>query len=452
MEAAAQPEPPEPPSARELRVMFRTFQDAKDRWKIDGQTMKGYYLHTESGYLYCWDQPTGILYEFCQSTGQCQTVWSSAAPEINAGLWTVLPLPPTDPAALQASFAQSAELPNIDVFLILTVAHESGKQVPTDVLETAADDFAARLQLEPLARQRLRTLPPAGQGYCMHNFRGEGDGFELSKLLIQYINDLRRKSPPPWGKGAACSLRVEATGAIIGRCCPDLDALCRDDPPERLAQAHCKIKTEQDRFFVCDMSTSKEGTLLDGFSLNDSWVGPLRTGSLLTVGPLRIKIELSDMAKDTPLKRPAEDSEEPVWQAKVYRKNGDEKQLQLQRQQEYKDRASERRKRCGEEAGSGNQAIDGLINKFEEIRKIEEAALEAEESRVEMPMQEAQREANMAVDGSFIGWGMGHERAGIGFHSEQNAELIPNVLDPKNLSQQDSSKMKMQMRFKQSHG
>jgi hypothetical protein len=343
-------------------------------------------------------------------------------------------------------------LPNIDVFLVLTVAHESGKQVPEDVLEAAADEFAARLELVPQARDRLRKLPPAGQGYCMHNFKPEDDAFETSKALIRYVHDLRRQHPPPWGKGAACSLRVEATGAIIGRCCPDLDALCREDPPERLAQAHCKIKSEKDRFFVCDMSTSSEGTLLDGFTLNTDWCGPLTTGSLLTVGPLRIKIELSDMARDTPLKRPAEDADEVNWKAKVYRNSSDDKQLQLQRQQEYKDRASERRKRCGEEAGSGNQAIDGLINRFEEIRKLEEATLEAEDARVEMPMQEAQREANMGVDGTFIGWGMGHERAGIGFHAETSAELIPDVLDPKGLSRQDSSRVKTQMRFKQAHG
>ena len=58
--------------------------------------------------------------------------------------------------------------------------------------------------------------------------------------------------------------------------------------------------SEQDRFYICDLGTSEEGTLLDGFALNDQWVGPLKTGSILTVGPLRIEIQLSDMAKDTP--------------------------------------------------------------------------------------------------------------------------------------------------------
>lgn len=52
--------------------MFKAFGDAKDRWKIDGATMKGYYLHSESGYLYIWHQAAGVLYEHLQSTGQCQ--------------------------------------------------------------------------------------------------------------------------------------------------------------------------------------------------------------------------------------------------------------------------------------------------------------------------------------------------------------------------------------------
>lgn len=54
--------------------MFKAFGDAKDRWKIDGATMKGYYLHSESGYLYIWHQAAGVLYEHLQSTGQCQAL------------------------------------------------------------------------------------------------------------------------------------------------------------------------------------------------------------------------------------------------------------------------------------------------------------------------------------------------------------------------------------------
>mmetsp|Transcript_118682 Transcript_118682/g.369746 ORF Transcript_118682/g.369746 Transcript_118682/m.369746 type:complete len:270 (+) Transcript_118682:2-811(+) len=261
-----------------------------------------------------------------------------------------------------------------------------------------------------------------------------------------------KRPRPPWGS-SACTLVVHAAGAIVGRCSPDLDALCRGEPPGRLAQAHCKFKCEQDRFFVCDLNSSEEGTTLDGFAVNDEWIGPLKSGSLLAIGPLRIKIQLSDMAKDTPLpsslKRPLdeEDPQDGVWQSKVYQVvQKEQKALAAKKQQDYKDRAEERRQRTKGEAGS--VAIEGLVNRFNSIREAEKAAEEAEDSRVEAPTLEAHREANMANDGSFLGGG-GFERAGIGFHSGAAAELIPNVLDPRNLSTKDTAQLKMQMRMDQ---
>lgn len=259
-----------------------------------------------------------------------------------------------------------------------------------------------------------------------------------------------KRRTKPWGNGAF-TLIVFASGAIIGRSSPDLDALCRDDPPESLYQAHCKIASEEDRFFLCDLTGLREcTTLLDGFPVNDGYVGPLRTGSLLAVGPLRIKVQLSDMAKGDPiadghsLKRPSED-EEGGWQSMVYKKTAaDSKMAVLKQQQEYKDRAEMRRNKCKGEAGSA--AIDGLVRKFEQIRQAEEMAAETEDSRVEMPLMEAHREGNMGIDGTFLGGG-GNERAGIGFHSTNGPELIPNVIDPRSLSPQEASRLKTQMRF-----
>jgi len=454
----ASPPPPEPPSAHELRTMRRAFGNAKDRWQIDTASLKCFYLHSESGYLYIWNQPTGILYEYEQSTGQCQTVWSSAVPQLNAELWMVLPLPPTDPASFQASCVNSETLPNMDVYLVLSVAHESGRQVPKDVLDVAVDDFCTRTSVEDEGRKAVLALPPAGQGYIIQNFRTDTGSCDPSKALISYIRSLQTIKPPPWGN-SACTLRVEVTGAIIGRCCPDLEVLCREDPPERLAQAQCKITSEQDRFFICDMGTSQEGTLLDGFALNETWVGPLKTGSLITIGPLRIKIQLSDMAKDTPLEgksvlnrslnagEESDDGADEGWKRKVFRQSEDDKGMEWKRRKEqYRDRADERRQRTTGEAGQ--VAVDALINRFEKIQEAEEAAAAAEDARVEMPTQEAHREVAMNVDGSFLGSG-GLERAGIGFRTSMGEELIPNVLDPKHLSQQDASRLKTQLRFKQ---
>ncbi|CAE7394501.1 unnamed protein product [Symbiodinium microadriaticum] len=183
------------------------------------------------------------------------------------------------PLLSQASSVANGELPNIDVFVNLTIAHEADKQIPADLLQAAVEEFATRWELRPQAARRVTTLPPAGQCFALQNFRGDPRG-ELtnSEALESYVEMLRRLESPPWGN-SACTLRVESTGAIIGRCCPDLDALCREDPPERLAQAHCKIRSEKDRFFLCDMETTDEGTTLDGYAVNSDWVGPLKSGS-----------------------------------------------------------------------------------------------------------------------------------------------------------------------------
>jgi len=444
--AAARP----PKSKAEIRMMTQTFADSKDRWKIDGQTMKGFYLRSETGYLYSWDQASGTLYEYEQSDGQCHVIWKAALPSVNAEIWTVLPLPPTDPAALAADQAKSGEVPNMDAFIILTIAHESGKQLPRDVLEPAIDEFCSHHALSSRASQRLRKLQPAAQHFLLQNFRSDEEpGNARSEAFLSYVDRMLRRPKAPWG-GGACTLVVHSGGAIIGRCCPDIDALCRDDPPKRLAQAHCKIKSDRERFFVSDTGSSEDGTTLDGFVVGEQWIGPLKNDSLLSIGPLRIKIMLSDMAKDTPIaaKRSAAQAvEDEEWQKKVYQVvKKEERALTLKQQQDYKDRAGERRSRTKGEAGS--VAIDSLINKFNVIRQAELNAQEAEDARVDMPVMEAQREANMGTDGSFLGSG-DTERAGIGFHSGTSAELIPNVLDPRKLSTKDKSQLKTQMRFEQ---
>merc|ERR1712129_94251 len=128
---------------------------------------------------------------------------------------------------------------------------------------------------------------------------------------------------------------------------------------------------------------------------------------------------------------------------------GKEDRLAAQKRlQAYKDRAEERRQRTKGEVGS--DAIHTLVNKFQKIQEAEKVAEEAEERRVDRPTMEDHREVNMATDGTFIG-GAGLERPGIGFHT-QNAELIPNVLDPKSLSAQDKSRLKTQLRYEQAHG
>lgn len=455
-EIGVEPPPQAGPSKSDVRALCRTFADAKDRWKIDGGTLKGFYLHSQSGYLYTWDQAKGMLYEYQQSTGQCQAVWTAKVPSLNAEIWKVLPLPPTDPAALLQAQAQTGVAPSLDVYLVLTVAHEKGSHLPKDVLQSACKEFCSRFELNEEAREKLGELPPAGQHFVIQNFRSQEGrlGEKASRRLVSYVEKIRKRPSSPWGN-SACTLIVSSSGAIIGRSCPDLDALCRNDPPQRLAQAHCKIVSEQDRFFMCDLRSSQEGTELDGYLIGEDWAGPLRTGSLVKLGPLLMKIQLSDMAQDsplpddTPLKRVLgkEADEGGAWQLKVYQKTAEDEQADKRRRlQDYKDRAELRRERSKCEPGS--IAVDTLVQKFGQIQELEKQAEKAEEGRVEMPTMADHREGNMGTDGSFLGMGAGLERAGIGFASEAGF-LVPNVLDPKNLSARDSNWLKARERFEQ---
>lgn len=133
------------------------------------------------------------------------------------------------PASMQATSVTNGELPNIDVFINLTIAHEANKQIPKDLLQDAVEDFSIRWELRPQEAKKIGRLPPAGQCFALQNFRGSKDQRSVAEALEDFINELKREDPPPWGN-SACTLRVESTGAIIGRSCPDLDALCRDDP------------------------------------------------------------------------------------------------------------------------------------------------------------------------------------------------------------------------------
>merc|ERR1719203_261598 len=51
------------------------FADARDRWKIDSETLKGFFLHGETRKLYSWDQARGLLYEYNGTSGQCVVIW-----------------------------------------------------------------------------------------------------------------------------------------------------------------------------------------------------------------------------------------------------------------------------------------------------------------------------------------------------------------------------------------
>lgn len=74
--AAAPPAGAAPKASKQLR---RAFSKAKDRWDIDSDTLKGFYFHTKTQTLYCWEQQQGVLYVF-DADQNCVPVWSTAEP------------------------------------------------------------------------------------------------------------------------------------------------------------------------------------------------------------------------------------------------------------------------------------------------------------------------------------------------------------------------------------
>lgn len=212
-----------------LSKFEKAFADAKDRWKIDNGSMKGFYLHSESGRFFCWDQPKGILYEYERESGECTAIWASKIPQMNAEIWTVLPLPPTDPASLQQGAASS------------------------------------------------------GKVLCMLNAR--------------------------FGEQTA-SMRVPATGAILGSCVPEINALTGYDPD--LAQAHCKVMCRSHgAYAVSDLGASKAGTLHNGKKLEPRCWSELSHGDELRLGVLTVRVQLQAVHGAQPPSPPLPGTESP---------------------------------------------------------------------------------------------------------------------------------------------
>ena len=138
------------------------FADARDCWKVDAETLKGFYLHSPTGQLFSWDQAQGVLYEYIRESGECKPVWAAGAPHMSAEIWTVLPLPPTDPASLQnAAMEQSSS--------VLCILHLSRARAAQRAA-AASEDFCKRLRLGNCALEALLSLPPAGQAYVLKTF------------------------------------------------------------------------------------------------------------------------------------------------------------------------------------------------------------------------------------------------------------------------------------------
>lgn len=268
------------------------FADARDRWKIDAGTLKGFYFHSASSRLYGWNQARGILYEYDSATGDCTPVWAAACPQLNAEIWTVLPLPPTDPASLQpTSGASVSALASGDVLCVLHLSRARAAARARD----AAEDFCRRLRLDARAAASLASLPLPGQAYVLRTFCAPSqDASGALRRQVEHLAGLAASGRCPWaGALESATLRVPLTGAILGRCVPEVAALCWDED-EDVAAAHCRIAHVDGRFCVCDLGAAGDdgSTQLDGRRLGAGWA-PLEDGSRVEFGPVSVRVELT---------------------------------------------------------------------------------------------------------------------------------------------------------------
>ncbi|CAE7277122.1 unnamed protein product [Symbiodinium sp. CCMP2456] len=300
---ASEPDPDDP---EPLEDLDGAFADARDCWKIDAETLKGFYLHSPTGQLFSWDQAQGVLYEYLRESGECKPVWAAGAPHMSAEIWTVLPLPPTDPASLQTAATEQSS----SVLCILHLSRARAAQRAA----AASEDFCKRLRLGNCALEALLSLPPAGQAYVLKTFCAPRN--DPAGALCRQVEVLRRLgNQAPYATALEqATIRVPTSGAILGRCVPEVSALCWHDT-DPVAAAHCRISCINGQFSVCDLGAEEEGTLFDGRRLGTAWC-PLKDGTNLDLGPIRIRVELKPVqAAPSQAQKPSAPAKRGAWRS-----------------------------------------------------------------------------------------------------------------------------------------
>jgi len=456
----------------------KAFADAVDKWKIDGEGgIKGFYLHSQSGRLFSWDQPKGVLYEYDVNSGTCTPIWNAQNAAENAEIWTLLPLPPTDPAASTA--AQPQEQPSIQVAIpegsqpgqVLQVTTPEGTEVqfvvpegaiagqmfqihytpPADflllhILENKIEDvtqlireitfFASKCGLTAANLVDLKKLPYEGQSYVERNFQNQ-------KLPI---GEFLRKAHDerPWEQEFRV-LRVDCSGAIIGSHLPEFANI------PGIAQAHCHITAQKDssgriRWFVRDLG-SATGSFLDGRPITDKEPGCiLRSNQALDLGnQAEMVTEIHEVDATGAATATGNVDVNSFRRTEGFREViEDLRERKRKRKEEYSDRAEARRVRVDNVRNQG-AAVARLEEQSFRIRekkiKIEEDKLNEEEGRT---VKKHQREAGMDDDGAFIGAKTDSGRAGLGFTS-----AAADFHTSKSMSRKDAANFKTQKRFEQ---
>lgn len=92
------------------------------------------------------------------------------------------------------------------------------------------------------------------------------------------------------GRGKGCNLRIAS---------------------QQVSRQHCQIKIRSPKVFVEDLKSSN-GTLLNGERIPAEKEMPLKNGSVIEVGPLKLVVQIATAAKPAPARVPVDPGEAPT--------------------------------------------------------------------------------------------------------------------------------------------
>ncbi|CAE7560763.1 dnaJ [Symbiodinium sp. CCMP2456] len=158
-------------------ALLHAYAHAVGKWKASndsvGSAVRRYFLLLPAGglgllrpghpsLLYSFDVASKVLYEYVPAEERCVVMWSPSCPEVNAALWTVLPLPPEAPSQEAPSTPEAppeeeedSDSDDVDIdCLICDAAAEAGVQLNGEPCSESAS-FDAENRFEPLFLQCL---------------------------------------------------------------------------------------------------------------------------------------------------------------------------------------------------------------------------------------------------------------------------------------------------------
>lgn len=202
--------------------MEAKFANAKDKWDIDAEVLRGFFWHSETGGHFEWDQGSGTLFQYMEAEKEegakptvgkdgsnlgLYPIWSVTCPEQHAWVWELLPLPPSDPAAQAASAVEQGIEP-CAVAITATTTGSSGSGNEEQEGEQRGG-----------AMQTHGPELPRGLGGDDDDDDEDEDEEEMEAVEPLAQGEISALPPPPMSRAepSACDLDLDMFGALEGK-------------------------------------------------------------------------------------------------------------------------------------------------------------------------------------------------------------------------------------------